>query len=95
MSNESRSVEQRVVGIVAEHIGRDPDAVNRDQAFEELGIDSLDALEVLFQIEEEFDVTIPDELAADIRTVGEVIDGLEKVVSGTHPGTGPDGVAAP
>lgn len=81
MDNKN-GIEQRVIGIVADYIGGDASEIGRDSAFQELGINSLDALDVLFQLEEEFDVSIPNEVAGEIRTVGQAIDGLESLLSG-------------
>jgi acyl carrier protein len=82
MEEAMNEVEQRVIGIVADYIGGDESEIGRDSNFAELGINSLDALDVLFQMEEEFDVSIPNEVAGKIRTIGEAIDGLESLLSG-------------
>ena len=48
--------------------------LNEDATFKELGIDSMDLVEVVFAIEEEFDIEIPDEDAEKLTTVGEAMD---------------------
>lgn len=73
------SVEERVVGIVAEQLGVDKDKITRETSFvNDLGADSLDTVELVMELEEEFNVTIPDDAAEKIQKVGEAIDFIEK-----------------
>ena len=58
------------------------DQINPDTSFaEDLGPDSLDRVELLMELEEEFDITIPDEEAEQIQTVGDAIRYIEKRVN--------------
>ena len=69
------SEEQRVIDIVAEQLGVDKDKINREPSFvNDLGADSLDTVELVMELEEEFDIDIPDDSADKIQTVGEAID---------------------
>lgn len=54
--------------------------VSLDKSFEELGMDSLDNMNLLFEVESAFNISIPDEEARSIRTVREVVDGVRKLV---------------
>ena len=73
------SVEQRVIEIVSEQMGVTKDNVGRDTSFvNDLGADSLDIVELVMEFEEEFDITIPDEEAEKIQTVGQAIDYIEQ-----------------
>lgn len=73
------SVEDRVVEIVAEQLGVEKDKIKRESNFvNDLGADSLDTVELVMELEEEFDINIPDESAEKIQTVGEAIDHIEK-----------------
>ena len=73
------SVESRIFEIVSEQMGVQQDLVNRGTAFvNDLGVDSLDVVELVMEFEEEFDITIPDEEAERITTVGQAIDYVEK-----------------
>ncbi|MSR30118.1 MAG: acyl carrier protein [Gemmataceae bacterium] len=73
------SVEERVIDIVCESLAVDKSQVKRETAFvEDIGADSLDVVELVMELEEEFDIQIPDEQAQKIRTVGEAIDFIEK-----------------
>lgn len=53
-----------------------------DSSFEELGIDSMDGVNILFALENEFNITIPDEEAKQIRNVRQMIEGVEKLIAG-------------
>ena len=68
-------IEQRVKKIVAEQLGvKEDEVVNTASFVEDLGSDSLDAVELVMALEEEFDIEIPDEEAEKITTVQSAID---------------------
>ena len=69
------SIEQRVKAIVAEQLGVKEEEVNNDSSFvDDLGADSLDTVELVMALEEEFETEIPDEDAEKITTVQQAID---------------------
>ena len=69
------SVNERVIGIVAEQLGIGIDEINNESSFiDDLGADSLDTVELVMALEEEFDVEISDEQAENISTVQSAID---------------------
>jgi len=70
----------KVIGIVAAIKRVPPETIRADAAFDELGIDSLDKINILFELENEFDVDVPDEQARSIRSVDEMIARLEEYV---------------
>ena len=75
------SVEAKVKSIIAEQLGVGEDEIKAASAFiEDLGADSLDIVELVMELEEEFEITIPDEEAEKIKTVGEAIDYIEKEI---------------
>jgi acyl carrier protein len=75
----SKKTEERVIEIVCENLGVAKEQVNRNTSFiEDVGADSLDIVELVMELEEEFEITIPDEQAEKIKTVGEAIDYIEK-----------------
>ena len=75
---EVASVMERVTDIVSEQLGVDKDKINADTSFvNDLGADSLDTVELVMELEEEFDVTIPDEEAEKIQTVGQAVEYIE------------------
>ena len=72
------SVEERVIDIVAEQLGVEKDKINRDTSFvNDLGADSLDTVELVMELEEEFDINIPDDAAEKIQTVGQAVEFIE------------------
>jgi len=61
--------------IVAEHATIPPEEMREDhRLLEDLGCDSLDIVEITMEIEEQLDVSVPDELAENISTIGDVVD---------------------
>lgn len=77
MSNTS--VEKRVTDIVVEQLGLDPEKVHLESKFvNDLGADSLDTVELVMALEEEFEIEIPDEEAEKITTLKEAIAYVEE-----------------
>ena len=76
MENETvTSIEERVKKIVCDQMGTTPDKVTRETSFiNDLGADSLDTVELVMEFEDEFEISIPDEDAEKIQTVGNAID---------------------
>ena len=69
------SIEEQVKGIVAEQLGVKEDDVTNDASFvDDLGADSLDTVELVMSLEEEFETESPDEEAEKITTVQQAID---------------------
>jgi len=69
------SVEKKVKDIVAEQLGKDAKEVTNEASFiDDLGADSLDIVELVMAMEDEFGIEIPDEEAEKIKTVKDVID---------------------
>ncbi|GJL53725.1 MAG: acyl carrier protein [Nitrospirales bacterium] len=74
-------VQERIKKIIAEQLGVEEDEVVHDAKFvDDLGADSLDTVELVMALEEEFDVEIPDEDAEKIQTVGGAIDFIKEKV---------------
>jgi acyl carrier protein len=73
------SVEERVIEIVCENLGVSKEQVTLSTNFiDDIGADSLDIVELVMELEEEFEITIPDDQAEKIKTVGEAIDYIER-----------------
>ena len=73
------SVLERVMDIVSEQLGVDKDKVSPETSFvNDLGADSLDTVELVMELEEEFDINIPDDEAEKIQTVGQAIAFIDK-----------------
>ncbi len=72
------SVQERVIDIVAEQLGVDKEKITVETSFvNDLGADSLDTVELVMELEEEFDITIPDDAAEKIQTVGQAVQYIE------------------
>jgi acyl carrier protein len=68
-------IDERVIKIVCDQMGTTPDKVTRETSFiNDLGADSLDTVELVMEFEDEFEISIPDEDAEKIQTVGHAID---------------------
>lgn len=76
------SVAERVIEIVADQLGVDKEKVTPETHFvNDLGADSLDTVELVMELEEEFDINIPDDAAEKIETVGQAIQFIEETQS--------------
>jgi acyl carrier protein len=76
------SVKERVTDIVAEQLGVNKEQITPETSFvNDLGADSLDVVELVMELEEEFDINIPDDAAEKIQTVGQAIDYIDKTQS--------------
>lgn len=78
----SQDVESKVKAIIVDKLGVDESEVNADANFtNDLGADSLDTVELIMEFEKEFDISIPDEDAENIATVGNAIEYLKEKIS--------------
>lgn len=71
----------RVVAVIAKTQKIPPESVTLGKTFAELNIDSLDGINLLFAVEGEFGIDIPDDAAAKIRSVREMVEGIEKLLA--------------
>jgi acyl carrier protein len=73
-----KTIEQRVKDIIVDQLGVNPDQVTPEAKFiEDLGADSLDTVELVMALEEEFGQEIPDEEAEKLQSVGDVVKYIE------------------
>ena len=79
--SDAPSIRQRVIDAIARSKRVDAAGIKPETTFEELGMDSLDAIELLFEIEEEFDLTVEDDAVQGKETVGQVIDAVREAVA--------------
>jgi acyl carrier protein len=90
----AETVEQRVIRVFAEFKKVPTDEITMDTTFEELGFDSLDGLNLIFELEEEFDMTIPDDKVADMKGVRQAVEGIEMLLAAQAQGIDVNAVAA-
>ena len=74
-----QEVEKKVIEIVSEQMGVDKAEISRETSFvNDLNADSLDTVELVMELEDEFEMSIPDEDAVKIQTVGQAIDYIKE-----------------
>ena len=74
-----KPIDQRVKDIIVEQLGVKPDQVTAEAKFvEDLGADSLDIVELIMALEEEFGIEVPDEQAEKLLNVGDVVKYIEE-----------------
>ena len=72
---DAAAIEKKVIEIISEQMGADKAEITRETSFiNDLNADSLDTVELVMEFEDEFDMSIPDEEAEKIQTVGAAID---------------------
>ena len=76
------TIRDKVIHVFSEFKKVPPEDITEATTFEQLGFDSLDGLNLIFELEEEFDLVIPDDEAQAMKSVGQVIDGLETLLAG-------------
>jgi acyl carrier protein len=75
----AEDIEQKVIEIVSEQMGVDKSEITRETHFiNDLNADSLDTVELVMEFEDEFELSIPDEEAEKIQTVGQAIDYIKE-----------------
>jgi acyl carrier protein len=78
----STDLAAKVTAIIVEKLGVDEEDITNDASFtNDLGADSLDTVELIMEFEKEFDLTIPDEDAEKIATVGDAVSYLSEKVA--------------
>ena len=73
-------IEQKVIAIIHDQKTIPDEALAPDTPLADLGIDSLDALSILFAVEESFGITVPDDRARSIRTMDDMITTIEELL---------------
>jgi acyl carrier protein len=74
-------VADRVIRVIAKTQKLPDGRVTGSSTFKELGIDSLDGLNILFALEEEFGLSVPDDAAMEFKSVPEVVAGIEHLLA--------------
>lgn len=72
-------IEQKIIEIIHEQKTLAEDAIKPNTPLRDAGIDSLDALNILFQIEETFGITIPDDRARQVQTVNDIVTAVQEL----------------
>ncbi len=77
-------IAERVLAAIADTKRVPVDSVTPEATFEQLKIDSLDALNFAFALEEEFHISIPDEQLRELKTVGDAIEGVRRLCAASE-----------
>jgi acyl carrier protein len=81
LNPDDPAFERAVVAIIAKKKKLDPATINHDSTFQELGIDSLDGIDLVFTFEDEFNISIPDHIVQKMKSVGQVVEALREVLA--------------
>jgi len=82
----SEELTQRVLNTIASAKRIPPETVTIDSEFQALNIDSMDAVEILFALENEFDINIPDDEVREVKNVRDMVNGVERLVAAKNAG---------
>ncbi|MBS1800828.1 MAG: acyl carrier protein [Acidobacteria bacterium] len=82
-------IAKRSIEIIAKAKNIPTDTIHLDTTFEELNIDSLDKINISFEVEEAFNIEIPDEALGSLKTVGDVVNGVKQLIEAKAAGTLP------
>ncbi len=81
-----KAIEDKVIEIISEQMGADKAEITRETSFiNDLNADSLDTVELVMEFEDEFDMSIPDEEAEKIQTVGAAVDYIVNIAQSKSP----------
>jgi acyl carrier protein len=78
-------ITSRCIDIIAKSKSISPDAITLASTFDELNVDSLDKINISFEVEEAFNIEIPDDALGTLKTVGDMVNGVAKLrAAATH-----------
>ena len=73
---------KKIIEVIADELNMEESEITLDSAFtDDLGADSLDVCQIIMRLEDMYKITIDDEAAMDIKTVGDAVEQLEKVIN--------------
>ena len=78
-------ITSRCIDIIAKSKSISPDAITLASTFDELNVDSLDKINISFEVEEAFNIEIPDDALGTLKTVGDMVDGVAKLRAAAAP----------
>jgi len=84
-------IASRCIDIIAKSKSISPDTVTLASTFDELNIDSLDKINISFEVEEAFNIEIPDDALGTIKTVGDMVEGVARL----HAAHAPSAITTP
>ena len=93
--SETNDLGAQVIRVIAQTQRIPADSISLDSTFEQLKIDSLDGINIVFALENEFGIDIPDESVQSMRSVRETVEGVRKLIGEKKPGTRTDEAVLP
>ena len=81
MSDSADDIAQTIIDLIATQKSLPPESITPASSFDELRMDSLDKINLSFEVEEHFNISIPDNALDSLRTVGDVIAGVQRLQS--------------
>lgn len=75
------TIAERVIRVFADFKKVGADEIKLETTFEELGFDSLDGLNLVFELEEEFDLVVPDDKVQEMKSVRDAVNGIEALLA--------------
>lgn len=72
---------ERAISVIAEFKEVPKEQITLETSLKDLELDSLDGLSLIFELEEEFDIMIPDEQALKLKTIGEIVEGIDRLLN--------------
>jgi acyl carrier protein len=78
----SEMIFEKIATLLSSKKGVNKELIHIDSTFEELGLDSLDSIELIADMEDEFNVSIPNTELQEIKTIRNAVDGLSKAMNG-------------
>jgi acyl carrier protein len=83
----SDKITEKVLDLIAAVKRLPRETLSADSTFAELGLDSLDAINLIFEIESEFDISVPDEQAKSITSVRQLVEKLQQILAESSSGS--------
>lgn len=77
------AIRKEIVTVIAEQLNKPVTSISNDDSLEKLGADSLDRVEIIMKLEEQFGIEISDEEAEKVHTIGQVVDYVYKLKHGS------------
>ena len=78
-------IASRCIDIIAKSKSIPPDTITLASTFDELNVDSLDKINISFEVEEAFDIEIPDDALGTIKSVGDMVEGVARLRAAHSP----------
>ena len=77
----NQEIENAVIMAISKQKGLDPSGIGPGSALSELGVNSLDAISIMYDIEDRFDIEVPNEMLADLESVRDIVDKLSTLIA--------------